>query len=86
MYSKEYFERYIISQDFIKKNGMFEEIDLTDLTDKMKSCTDFITVDSIATVEDNGIIGFPEDVITFTSSTGDQIGMKVNSGGNCISL
>jgi outer membrane protein assembly factor BamB len=38
------------------------------------------------TVDDNGITGFPDDVITFTSSTGQSMGIKVDSGGSCTSL
>ncbi|UCH00712.1 MAG: hypothetical protein JSU78_01720, partial [Deltaproteobacteria bacterium] len=37
-------------------------------------------------VNDNGITGFPDDVVTMTSSTGESIGIKVDSGGNCVSL
>jgi hypothetical protein len=37
-------------------------------------------------INDNGITGFPDDVITFESSTGEDIGIKVDSGGNLISL
>ena len=38
------------------------------------------------TVNDNGITGFPDDVVTVASSTGEPIGIKENSGGNCVSL
>jgi hypothetical protein len=38
------------------------------------------------TVEDNGITGFPEDVITTTVSTGENIGIKVDSGGSLTNL
>jgi len=38
------------------------------------------------TVNDNGITGFPADVITTMSSTGRSFGIKVESGGSCISL
>ena len=37
-------------------------------------------------VNDNGISGFPDDVITIPTSTGENIGIKVDSGGNCINL
>jgi hypothetical protein len=37
-------------------------------------------------INDNGITGFPDGVITFESSTGEDIGIKVDSGGNLISL
>jgi hypothetical protein len=40
----------------------------------------------LVTVNDNGITGFPDDVVTMTSSTGESIGIKVDSGGNCASL
>ncbi len=38
------------------------------------------------TIGDNGITGFPDDVITTTSSTGQNFGIKVDSGGNIVSL
>jgi hypothetical protein len=38
------------------------------------------------TVNDNGISGFPDDVLTMTCSTGKHIGLKVESGGNLVSL
>ncbi|MBW2003246.1 MAG: hypothetical protein JRI72_01335, partial [Deltaproteobacteria bacterium] len=38
------------------------------------------------TINDNGITGFPDDVVTMTSSTGESIGIKEDSGGNCVSL
>jgi len=38
------------------------------------------------TVNDNGITGFPDDVVTLTCSTGDSIGVKDTGGGNCVSL
>jgi hypothetical protein len=38
------------------------------------------------TVEDNGITRFPDDVITTTSSTGEDIGIRVVSGGSCVAL
>ena len=38
------------------------------------------------TVNDNGIDGFPDDVLTMTCSTGKEIGMKVESGGDCVSI
>jgi hypothetical protein len=44
--------------------------------------TDEISV----TIEDNGITGFPDDVITSTSSTDKHFGIKVESGGSCVSL
>jgi hypothetical protein len=37
-------------------------------------------------VYDNGIHGFPSDVITFTASTGEAMGISVNSGGGCVRL
>jgi hypothetical protein len=40
----------------------------------------------LVTVNDNGITGFPDDVVTMTSSTGESIGIEVDSGGNCVSL
>ena len=38
------------------------------------------------TVNDNGIEGFPDDVLTMTCSTGKQIGTKVESGGDFVNL
>ena len=38
------------------------------------------------TIDDNGITGFPEDVVTTTSSTDKSIGIKVDSGGDLVSL
>ena len=38
------------------------------------------------TVNDNGISGFPADVLTFQSFAGEDMGIKVESGGNLISL
>jgi hypothetical protein len=40
--------------------------------------SDHVTV----TVNDNGISGFPDDVLTMTCSTGKKIGIKVESGGD----
>ena len=37
-------------------------------------------------INDNGIGGFPDDVLTMTCSTGKHIGVKVESGGNCVSI
>jgi len=34
----------------------------------------------LITVSDNGIIGFPDDVLTFRSSAGEEMGIKVNEG------
>ena len=48
---------------------------ITDLGDLQS--TDDITV----TVTDNGIIGFPADVVTLQASTGENYGMKVDNGG-----
>jgi hypothetical protein len=38
------------------------------------------------TVNDNGITGFPADVLTLQSFTGEPVGVKVESGGNITSL
>ena len=38
------------------------------------------------TVNDNGISGFPDDVLTMSCSTGDPIGIKVESGGDFVSI
>ena len=38
------------------------------------------------TVNDNGIEGFPDDVLTMTCSTGKQIGTKVESGGDFVNI
>ena len=38
------------------------------------------------TINDNGITGFLADVVTMTSSTGESIGIKEDSGGNCVSF
>jgi hypothetical protein len=38
------------------------------------------------TVYDNGIAGFPTDVLTMTCSTGEHIGVKVESGGHLVDL
>lgn len=38
------------------------------------------------TVNDNGITGFPDDVLTMNCSTGMHIGIKVESGGDCTSI
>jgi hypothetical protein len=40
----------------------------------------------LVTINDNGIAGFPDDVVTTTSSTGEGIGIKEDTGGNCVSL
>jgi hypothetical protein len=37
-------------------------------------------------IEDNGITGFPDDVITTTATTGEDFGVKVESGGSLVSL
>ncbi len=37
-------------------------------------------------IVDNGITGFPDDVTTFISSTGKTMGIKDDSGGNCVSI
>jgi hypothetical protein len=38
------------------------------------------------TVNDNGIDGFPDDVLTMICSTGKEIGIKVESGGDLVSI
>jgi hypothetical protein len=38
------------------------------------------------TIYDNGITGFPADVLTMTCSTGKSIGIKVDSGGDYVSI
>ena len=38
------------------------------------------------TIDDNGITGFPDDVLALESSTGESIGIKIISGGNLVSL
>ena len=38
------------------------------------------------TVDDNGITGFPADVLTFETFSGELMGIKVESGGNITSL
>jgi hypothetical protein len=38
------------------------------------------------TISDNAITGFSDDVVTTTYSTGESVGLKVDTGGNCISL
>ena len=38
------------------------------------------------TVIDNGIDGFPDDVLMMTCSTGKEIGIKVESGGDLVSI
>jgi hypothetical protein len=38
------------------------------------------------TVYDNGIAGFPTDVLTMTCSTGEHIGIRVESGGHLVDL
>lgn len=38
------------------------------------------------TIYDNGLTGFPEDVLTVHCSTGEHIGIKVEKGGTCIFL
>ena len=37
-------------------------------------------------ISDNGITGFPNDVLPLTTPTGEQIGIKVVAGGSCTSL
>jgi hypothetical protein len=44
--------------------------------------TDLVSV----TINDNGITGFPADVITMISSTGESIGIKEDSGGDLVYL
>ena len=38
------------------------------------------------TINDNGITGFPDDVVTMTCSTDESIGLKVDTAGNCVGL
>jgi len=38
------------------------------------------------TIHDNGITGFPIDVVTMTCATGKNIGFKAESGGSCTSM
>ncbi|MBW2107666.1 MAG: PQQ-binding-like beta-propeller repeat protein [Deltaproteobacteria bacterium] len=38
------------------------------------------------TVNDNGITGFPDGVTTFVTTNGDDMGMQVSSGGQCVIL
>jgi len=44
------------------------------------------TDDVAITIRDNGIAGFPDDVVTTTCATGESIGVAAESGGNCVSL
>ncbi len=45
------------------------------------------TTDEVSVIiNDNGITGFPNDVVTVTSPPGDPLGIGVDSGGNLISL
>ena len=45
------------------------------------------TTDEVSvTVNDNGITGFPADVFTFETSTNENAGVKIDSGGNITSL
>jgi len=44
------------------------------------------TDDAVITINDNGIIGFPNDVLPVISSTGENIGVKEESGGNFVAL
>ncbi|MDY6844150.1 MAG: CFI-box-CTERM domain-containing protein [Thermodesulfobacteriota bacterium] len=44
------------------------------------------TDDVSVTVNDNGITGFPDDVFTLACSTGEYIGVKLNSGGAITNL
>jgi RHS repeat-associated protein len=44
------------------------------------------TANVTVTIKDNGITGFPDDVVTLTSATGENIGMKEDNGGNCTEL
>jgi hypothetical protein len=38
------------------------------------------------TINDNGITGFPDDMVTTACSTGESVGLRVDTGGNCTSL
>jgi hypothetical protein len=40
----------------------------------------------VVTIIDNGIIGFPADVLTVSSSAGEPLGLKVEQGGSCVEL
>jgi hypothetical protein len=44
------------------------------------------TDEVLVTIYDNGIAGFPSDVLTMMCSEGDPIGVKENSGGSIIDL
>jgi hypothetical protein len=63
-------------------NGTTLIFQLTVTDNEGLQANDEVTV----TINDNGITGFPDDVLTFTSSSDSDIGIKEESGGNCTSL
>jgi hypothetical protein len=66
----------------VPPGGMILTFELVVKDDKDLQDSDEVTV----TVNDNGIDGFPDDVLTMPCSTGGPIGIKVKSGGDCTSI
>ena len=66
----------------VDATGMDLTFQLTVTDNGGLQASDEVTV----TIGDNGITIFQDDVLPMTSSTGENIGMKEVSGGNCVSI
>jgi len=66
----------------VDSNGTHLEFLLAVIDNGKLQHTDVVSID----VKDNGIIGFPTDVLTTETSTMKTIGIRVESGGNIVSF
>jgi len=66
----------------VDSNGTHLEFLLAVIDNGKLQHTDVVSID----VKDNGIIGFPTDVLATETSTMENIGIKVESGGNIVSF
>ena len=66
----------------VDPSGVTLTFQLTVMDNGGLQATDEVSI----TINDNGITGFPDDVVTMTCTTGKSIGVKVATGGNCVNI
>jgi hypothetical protein len=66
----------------VNPSGVTLTFQLTVMDNGGLQATDEVSI----TINDNGITGFPDDVVTMTCTTGKSIGVKVATGGNCVNI
>ena len=66
----------------VDPSGVTLTFQLTVMDNGGLQATDGVSI----TINDNGITGFPDDVVTMTCTTGKSIGVKVATGGNCVNI